>query len=228
MVSAPTPEKPDKIDAVILPSRSENSPTKSFLQKNGKSKPVANGKKNKLNGNDKNKSPSKRDRKPGQGPEQKKPMHVNAKKPGQGPEQKKPVHLNAKKRKLDDSSAENPSKKAKFEVKKNFVANPDKKNFVKNPNKKKFDKNARKAHNGGLSDDRLKAYGINPKKFASSQKYGKNKVDKTNNKPKIKKTEAPAKNIENIENKVKSKTSKSFSKRNALKAEKKQKAAETN
>lgn len=204
LVKVPTPK--DSVTPKDI--KLEEPPTKLTPQKsvqvNLVANTVANGNKNQPNGNKKNKLNKVR-------------------KPGQGPDQKKPVHLNVKKRKLNDSASENPSKKPKFEAKKNFVANPDKKNFVRNPNKKKFDKKSNKKQNGGLSDDRLKAYGINPKKFASSQKYGNNKAEIDKDKPKVKKTQ-PTKN----ENTVKSTTSKSFSKKNALKGEKKQKAAEKN
>ncbi|XP_053955389.1 protein KRI1 homolog [Anastrepha ludens] len=56
---------------------------------------------------------------------------------------------------------------------KHFVANKVQKRKSQ-PNQRKFNQNS-KSTNGGanISDERLKAYGINPKKFHKKQKYGK-------------------------------------------------------
>ncbi|XP_011189017.2 protein KRI1 homolog [Zeugodacus cucurbitae] len=54
-----------------------------------------------------------------------------------------------------------------------FKSNKIQKNKPK-PNSKKFDSSNKASKNGvNISDERLKAYGINPKKFHKKQKYGK-------------------------------------------------------
>lgn len=74
--------------------------------------------------------------------------------------QNKPVNTNPGKRKLDDDSA-NPSQNAK------------KIKFNKNPNQKKFTaRTPSQPSSNELSENRLKAFGINPKKFKNKIKYG--------------------------------------------------------
>uniref|UniRef100_A0A034VZF4 Protein KRI1-like protein n=1 Tax=Bactrocera dorsalis TaxID=27457 RepID=A0A034VZF4_BACDO len=65
------------------------------------------------------------------------------------------------------------SGQANSEQSSRFVTNKIQKKKFK-PNSKKFDSNNKVSKDGvSISDDRLRAYGINPKKFHKKQKFGK-------------------------------------------------------
>lgn len=83
--------------------------------------------------------------------------------------------------------------------------NPLKKVAFKTIDKKSKPKKANNQNAGGLSDERLKAFGINPKKFIKQQKYASQKNQQNANK----KSQKPAPNSKQA-NKLKSKLKKAL------------------